>query len=439
MLSHASVLIEQWPVSICIDPWFSGDAFNESWSLLCEPAMLPTGLQGVTHIWISHEHPDHLHFPTLKAIPDEQKAQITLLYQEHFSPRMFRALGNLGFRAVVEIPLARWYELGNEISVLCCSVGTIDSLLAVRSRGATVLNMNDCVLSHVAAKALSKWIGPTDVLLTQFSIAGWVGNPNETDVTEKHMVIERMRNYADAFQPKVIIPFASFVYFSHDENKYMNKWVNTPDYVCEQLKDVKSRVQFLYNGDSWSSKDGFSLNGDPLERYRKDFRAIPDHSFTAHPSLPLDEILDLGRKLVKNVRAAFPNIVLKLAVPVHFYVVDLGTTLRFDLPGGVVEIDQRSKKECDLALGSQALWYAFKFPWGFGTLDVSGRYEVLNPKMNRRALYLCHLYGTDISFKGRFRRLTQGRVWKFLWSKRHEIFDRLVKGGRGIYYRSERT
>jgi hypothetical protein len=53
------------------------------------------GLQGVTHIWIFHEHPDHLHFPTLKAIPAEQKSQITLLYQEHFSSRMCRALGNL--------------------------------------------------------------------------------------------------------------------------------------------------------------------------------------------------------------------------------------------------------------------------------------------------------------------------------------------------------
>jgi hypothetical protein len=140
----------------------------------------------------------------------------------------------------------------------------------------------------------------------------------------------------------------------------------------------------------------------------------------------LSEILELGRKLVKNVRAVFPNILLRLSSPIYFYLVDLGTTLRFDLYGGLVEVDQRSKQGCDMALGSQALWYAFKFPWGFGTLDVSGRYEVLNPKMNRRALYLCHLYSSDMSFKGMFRRLTQGRAWRFLWSKRQEIFDRLI-------------
>lgn len=426
MLSHAAVRIDERPIAICTDPWFIGEAFNESWSLVCEPAVTPTGLQGITHIWISHEHPDHLHFPTLKAIPAEQKAQITLLYQEHFSSRMCRALANLGFCAVAELPLARWYDLDGQTSVLCCSAGSIDSLLAVRSRGATILNMNDCVLSRSAAKAVSKLVGPVDVLLTQFSIACWVGNPDEVDVSARHEVIERIRNYADVFQPRTIIPFASFVYFSHNENRYMNKWVNTPDYVCEQLKDVKSVVQFLYNGDSWSSDNGFYLNGDPLERYRRDFRTIEGRLFISHPSSSLNEILELGRKLVKNVRAAFPDFALKLVAPMYFYVVDLKTAVRFDLHGGLVEADRRLRRECDMALGSQALWYAFKFPWGFGTLDVSGRYEVLNPKMNRRALYFCHLYGTDISFKGMLSRLTQGRVWRFLWSKRQEIFGRLI-------------
>ena len=429
LLSHASVLVEDGEVALCADPWFFGEAFNESWSLICKSSVTPTDLQSVTHVWISHEHPDHLHFPTLKTIPSEQKAKITILYQEHFSSRICRSLSNLGFGDVVELPLARWYVLDEETSVLCCSVGTIDSLLAVRSRGVTVLNMNDCVLSLSTAKAVSKHIGKVDVLLTQFSIASWVGNPGEVDVAERHEVIKRMRNYADAFQPRVIIPFASFVYFSHSENRYMNRWVNTPDYVMEQLKDLPCKVQFLYNGDSWSSPANFVLNGDPLERYRTDFAALDGRHYISHPSSSLDELIDLGKKLLRNVRAAFPGPVLRMAAPIHFYVVDLGTSVLFDLPGNIVEANRRSKDQCDMALGSQALCYAFRFPWGFGTLDVSGRYEVLNPKMNRRALYLCHLYATDISFKGLFHRFGQRRVWRFLWTKRYEIFDRLFNGG----------
>jgi hypothetical protein len=343
---------------------------------------------------------------------------------------MYRALCNLGFGQVVELPLARWYDLDGTTSVMCCSVGTIDSLLAVRSSGVTALNINDCVLSLSTAKALSKLIGKVDVLLTQFSIACWVGNPGEADVAARHEVITRMRNYAEAFQPRVIVPFASFVYFSHTENRYMNRWVNTPDYVTEQLQDLTCKVQFLYNGDSWSSPANFVLNGDPLERYRKDFASLAERHYLSHASSSLDELIDLGRKLLKNVRAAFPRPVLRMAAPIYFYVTDLGTAIRFDLPGGVVKVNDRSKGQCDIAVGSQALCYAFRFPWGFGTLDVSGRYEVLNPKMNRRALYLCHLYGTDISFKSLFHRLLQRRVWRFLWTKRYEIFDRLINGSR---------
>jgi L-ascorbate metabolism protein UlaG (beta-lactamase superfamily) len=97
MLSHASVLVEAGSVAICADPWFMGEAFNESWSLLCEPALTSAGLQGVTHIWISHEHPDHLHYPTLKAIPAEQRQRSRSCIRA-FSLRMCRALANLGFR-----------------------------------------------------------------------------------------------------------------------------------------------------------------------------------------------------------------------------------------------------------------------------------------------------------------------------------------------------
>src|SRR5919199_6358768 len=182
MVSHAAVLIENGPITLLTDPWFMGEVFNESWSLLCPPVLTPTLLQGVTHIWISHEHPDHLHFPTLKAIPAEQRATITLLYQRHFSAPVFEALTSLGFHQVIELPLGCWFELGGDVSIMCCSVGTIDSLLAVRSESGTVLNVNDCVMSPGVARTAATRIGSVDILLTQFSIANWVGNPSDTEI-----------------------------------------------------------------------------------------------------------------------------------------------------------------------------------------------------------------------------------------------------------------
>jgi UDP-MurNAc hydroxylase len=435
MVSHASVLIEDGPIVLLTDPWFMGEVFNESWSLLCRPMLTPTTLQGVTHIWLSHEHPDHLHFPTLKAIPEQQKATITLLYQRHCSSRVFDSLTSLGFGQAIELAIGRWVDLSDDLSVMCGSVGTIDSFLAVRSTGGTVLNVNDCLITPSAARAAARSIGPVDVLLLQFSIASWVGNPGDTKIAAGDEVLRRARRYIQTFKPKVTIPFASFVYFSHDENRYMNAWINSPDRVCEQLSSTSTQVQFLYNGDSWSSGKSFCLTGDPLQRYRAHFQHIADLPSRSHPSYPRDELITLGQRLVDEVRRRFPRFWLRKVAPVYFYIVDLDAAIRFDLRQGTVEAEQRAQSECDLALHSQALWFAFKFPWGFGTLEVSGRYTRINPKVDKRALYLCHLYSSDLHCRGLGRRLLQRRVWIFCWAKRHEILDRMLgteRDGLGV-------
>jgi UDP-MurNAc hydroxylase len=427
MLSHASVLIEEGSVAVCSDPWFIGEAFNNSWSLLCKPAVGPTDLHGVSHIWISHEHPDHLNYPTLKAIPNEQKTRITLLYQKHFSSRMAYALGKLGFREVIELPLGHWVPLSGDVSVMCWSIGSIDSLLATRSTSATVLNLNDCIMDSGAARDVARRIGHVDVLLQQFSIATRVGNPGESIIRPRQVIMERLRQCIIAFRPKLTIPFASFVYFSHTENRYMNQWVITPDQVSEELLDAPTQLQFLYNGDSWSSQEGVCVQGDPLERYRRDFNEIPDRPYRSDSSYSLDELLALGRKLVQKVRPAFPKLLLSRVPAIHFYVTDVRRAICFDLRNGHVDTVAKTKPECDMALGSQALWFSFKFPWGFSTLDVSGRYELINPKVNKLGLYLCHMYCSDMHFQGLLRRLSERRVWSFWWTKRNEVLERILR------------
>ena len=427
MLSHASVLLKAGPVSLCTDPWFSGAVFNESWSLLCEPAVTATTLPPLTHIWISHEHPDHLHYPTLKAIPQDQKDRIVLLYQEHFSSRMVRALRAFGFQAVRELPLGRWVLIGEGVEVLCYSVESIDSLLGVRANGVTILNLNDCVLSPQGAVTVARRVGSVDVLLTQFSIAGWAGNPGETDVPSRLGVLHRLERYVALFKPKLLIPFASFVYFSHEENRYMNRWVNTPDQVMEFMRSHRTPVQFLANGDSWSSDKGVCMAGDPLGQYRQAFASLPHRPYRHDPPVATAELLALGTTLVSNVRKAFPRFLLRtLAAPIHFYVDDLHTSIRFDVTTGDVVAGERSREQCDMALNSQALWYAFKFPWGLGTLNVSGRYMLLNPQMNKRAIHFCHFYASDITVKSLLKRIGQRRAWRFMWIKRREILDSIV-------------
>ena len=60
-VSHASVIISHDGISILSDPWFSGAAFHNGWRLIHEPSNndIIKALNKTTHIFISHEHPDH--------------------------------------------------------------------------------------------------------------------------------------------------------------------------------------------------------------------------------------------------------------------------------------------------------------------------------------------------------------------------------------------
>ena len=68
LLSHASILIEVDGKKVLTDPWYFGTAFNDGWELSYKPILeeIKAYIHDVDIIWISHEHPDHLHFPTLK-------------------------------------------------------------------------------------------------------------------------------------------------------------------------------------------------------------------------------------------------------------------------------------------------------------------------------------------------------------------------------------
>ena len=128
-VNHASFLLETKAASIWCDPWTMGKVVNNCCALYSPSAHVP--IERVDHIWLSHEHPDHFNFPTLKSIPEADRRRITILYQRHSSPRVVEALKKLGFEKIKELPLYRWLTLKPGFDILCGSVGTMDSFLTV--------------------------------------------------------------------------------------------------------------------------------------------------------------------------------------------------------------------------------------------------------------------------------------------------------------------
>ena len=94
-INHASIVIKGKNISILTDPWFTGGAFNNGWQLLSETAILDAEnvLNKISHIWISHEHPDHFSIPCFKKFSQRIiKNNIKILFQETKDKRVVNFL-----------------------------------------------------------------------------------------------------------------------------------------------------------------------------------------------------------------------------------------------------------------------------------------------------------------------------------------------------------
>ena len=79
-VNHASFIIRSGSVALLCDPWLHGTVFNEGWSLQSPTKLSYNDFANITHIWFSHEHPDHFNPPNLKKIPEQYRRKIKVLF-----------------------------------------------------------------------------------------------------------------------------------------------------------------------------------------------------------------------------------------------------------------------------------------------------------------------------------------------------------------------
>src|SRR5262245_44173827 len=100
-VNHASFVLEAGGVQLLSDPWLFGSAFADSWDLLSPTRFGGEDFASITHIWISHEHPDHFSPPSLRSIPEEHRRRIVVMAQPTRDGRVISYCRTLGFADVV--------------------------------------------------------------------------------------------------------------------------------------------------------------------------------------------------------------------------------------------------------------------------------------------------------------------------------------------------
>lgn len=383
-VNHASFIIKTKEIKLLCDPWLFGSAFHDGWDLLIETKFDFDRFNEITHIWFSHEHPDHFSPPVLKKIKEAYRKNITILYQETKDKKVLNFCKSIGFKTL-ELPDYETTKLTSGFEIMCANVPFFDSWLYCNIDGVKVLNANDCVVDGDAkVEKIKKYTGVVDLLFTQFSYAGWKGNKEDTALRAEvaKMKLDIVKNQIKVLQPKYTIPFASFVYFSHRDNSFMNDAVNLPDVACKAIEEENSKAILLYPEDEWTY--GQEWNNDTnIEKYLVDFKNIPNKVFRV-PAKSIDEV-----QLIENSKNYITRLKTKnkwwlvnfaKAVPaLHFFkpinilVTDHQKVYTFDINKGLA-LSKAGIKE-DVIMHSESLDYIFKFDFGYETLTVNGRFE----------------------------------------------------------------
>tara|TARA_B100000242_G_C43032996_1_gene481408 strand:- start:383 stop:1777 length:1395 start_codon:yes stop_codon:yes gene_type:complete len=386
IVCHACVLITIGKIRILCDPWLMGDVFNNSWSLQLKSQRLDLltkeDINSLTHIWISHEHPDHCHFPSLKFLSNqfEDISKITVLVKKdiRFMENIFPELRKLGFKKIKNLNHLEEYKIVDNLSISIFHRRNVDSaLLIFLNKKPIILNINDAVLSNNDCNLIKKRFGNFKILINQFSIAGFNGILDERELKKlKDERLKIMINQHKCLQANVTIPFASFMWFSRQDNRHLNKWHNSALDVYDFFKREKLNCYCIEPPSEPILIEKIINKSNKPQHYLKNIE--PEyHDENIH--IGKKDLAQLIEKRISELKT-YSNSILFSFVEKEFFIFvkDKNWILKL--------ISSKSKITCEcldtplsknypkLVANLQPLHYAFSNSFGIQTLGISGRY-----------------------------------------------------------------
>jgi Beta-lactamase superfamily domain len=216
------------------DPWLVGSVYWRSWWLQNYPTHEEIDwLAQSALVYITHEHPDHFHMPTIRRLGDGP----TYLFPALAEPGYLVHMARQGFRAALAEP-RRWRPLAGDAAMMSIPLWNDDSLLLIVTPGALILNLNDArppppVLR--AIKNLADTIDKPRILLCSYSPASVINSfLDETGIVS----LKHARNYVDyvcrlcdRLGADFYMPFASQAVFNRSDSIWANDYRTTYEHL----------------------------------------------------------------------------------------------------------------------------------------------------------------------------------------------------------------
>jgi len=385
-INHASVIVSDDNISLLSDPWYQGDVFHKGWNLLHEisDTSILDILKNITHIWISHEHPDHFSILFFKKFSDIIKQyKIKIFFQKTEDKRVYKYLISQGLD-VEELNFNTKYYLSQNFCLTCIKDGFYDSGLLVESNGEKILNLNDCEITSLKrANEVFLKTGTIDVLLTQFSYAAWKGGKKNKKWRDEaaNDKIKTIKLQIEKFQPKYVIPFASFIYFSNNNNFYLNDSANQPDQIKIKLNEHRSKIIIMAPNDTIGGKYQSYNEDNAIKFWSKKYQELNLQKKNKYSTVDLNllenSFKDYCDRIHRNNNMWLIKLIRKIS-PVDFFkpviinIFDLFLNVKFDY---VNKIFIKTNENPMLSMHSESLNFIYKNSFGFDTLTVNGCFE----------------------------------------------------------------
>lgn len=380
-VNHASIIYKEQGIQLMTDPWLEGTVFHNGWQHLVETKFEYERFREITHIWLSHEHPDHFFPPNLKKIHPKHRANITILYQKTGDQKVIEFCKKLDFKAIVELEAFEWKELAPGFKIICNPLGH-DSWLGIKTTSGSFLNTNDCVLNRtINILPIQKLMGEIDVLFTQFSFAQFEGNVQEPEKIKAaaKMKLAQMEKQLKTFVPKYVVPFASFVWYCHQENFYFNQYMNTPNEVLQCFDINRTTIPVIMApGDQWEVGVDQWNNVNAMLTYQNALMSLPARPLLEAVTIEKEFLLQSAKEFLNKVKSKRSDAERKSLPLLNIYLTDLDEVVVLSMTTLLYFENSLSKEFADISMSSDMLKYCLDFDWGFDTATVNGRFQTIS-------------------------------------------------------------
>jgi hypothetical protein len=228
-LGHASIALYhdgEAPL-LLTDPWLVGSVYWRSWWLQNYPdAATLDWLAGAANVYVTHEHPDHFHTPSIRRLGSGPAYLFPALTERGFLGYMQQH----GFRAEI-VPAGQWQALGDGVAILSWPLWNDDSLLLIDTPHTLILNFNDAkppspVVASV--RRLADRIAKPRVLLASYSPASVINSFSDSGgpmrLKQSADYVAFICRLCERLGADLYLPFASQASFERADSAWANPY-----------------------------------------------------------------------------------------------------------------------------------------------------------------------------------------------------------------------